>query len=264
MIAETLHNSGQQIIDSKRRRAAESYELREVDWQIKEDQRQSVLKFLLSHHHQEEFCLLSLPDEKWTFERLVECSVEKSRFLGLQWSWMHLERGLSWMPGGRTNLFEEEIQIGKIRGYYNDKSRIVFCHASGFISLSGLDVRGYERGNGGKGTNKDKRYRFNKKYRRNTAVWLDFTSQICTEIDRTMGRLGYWLALRDEVPVCISFLAARDNMNSDDQRVESITKALNRDGKYRTFQLRDSWRHQSAESPFLTVAGVFNLKGKKR
>lgn len=240
-----LRKAMRAVIGTNTRRAAEAYELRDVDDAEKEDQREKVFGHLCQANRVR---LLSLPDEKWTFERLVDSRKIESRFIGIQWSWMHVERGCPWMPGESVpTYFADRNKCGQFAGYETNRARIVFGHASGFMGLTATEMFG----RGCKGTRKA----FSAQYRTSNAVWLDFTSQLCTEIEGACRRLHAFLdADVESVPVCISFMAARDDFQHDKDRVSQLLNWLNSARKYRIFKLSERWAHQSAETPFITVA----------
>ena len=257
-MVEVLMQRGPVLRGGQEKHAAERYELRPADESIKESQRRTVADFLVRHHQRHEFMrLLSLPDERWTFERGVDFNRnEKCTFLGLQRSWMHLERSVPWMPGVRPTPFSERIEVGAFNGFVTDRARIVFCHAGSFAALALSECQF-----GPKSATKPARRMFNEKYRRNTAVWLDMNCQLCPELRRVANGLSRWLwPFKARIPVVVSFLAARDAYQSDAERVAEFSEWMNQHNKFRAFVVRDVWRHQSAESPYLSVAGTMDSK----
>lgn len=251
MDERSFFSRGKPILDSGRRAAALRYEDRPVDDSIKQMQREAVLQhFLKCHRERELLKCLSLPDEKWTFERFVEQNHPDSRFIGIQHSWRILERSIGWMPGkGVAVKLEDDFKNGTLRGYQRGYNKVIFAPASGFLRINSRDAR--QTANG--------KREWARIYKTATAVWLDMTCQLSAEVQHCCSHVGKFVErFKKRVPFVLSFLAARDEFDSDDRRVAQVIEWLGWN-QWRTFVLSDVWKHQSASSPYLSVVGY--LKG---
>ena len=227
---------------------------------VKKIERPKVANFLLQHHSpNERLRLLSLPSIHWSFEHLLmEMSPEREyRFFGLEWTWGVVELGRPFMPGGRSMHHTVKFPIGEIKGFCtldHDRDKKVFSHflwveAGSFLCLERTD-RGDSKSN----------ERFARVYKRNTAIWLDFTSPMCAEVQRCLTHVGgFCHAEKLSVPIAITMMAARDENGSDETRVPDVCKLLNQN-KWRQFSLTDSWKYNHHGIPMLTVCGLATLR----
>lgn len=228
---------------------------RERSWKNesgKTEQRRMLAEFFLSHHApDEQFRLLSLPSLHWTFERqLVEmCPGRRFFFVGLERAWGIIEMGRPYMPGGRSERFSVSMKIGSIEGLHTFQDGVsshwLWTDAASFLNLESRDKKKRERS------------RFAHVYKRNTAIWLDFTSQFCPEVKRALSRAGQYVRFdRPITPFAVTVMAARDEFSSDRDRERAIVLALN-ESRYRQFKMTRSFRYVHHDIPMLTVIGVF-------
>ncbi len=258
-----MHFSGRPIIGTLERRSAECYEGRALDSAIKQQQRHEVAEWFLKHHrHHESMRILSLPDRFWSFENYINARGATS-FCGLQRDWATLEHSVPWIPGServgiqsprlKPRHFYFDIDTGTMQGYIREQNVLIYMWAGHFLSTRFQELTG-------KST---KRF-WNRMCRDNTAIWLDFNGRLGEEIRVACDRLPVYVNMtRPRIPVIISFLAARDNFDNDDDRVAECIKWLSREhltDVYREFRFKRVTKHQSADSPYLSVFGTFDLR----
>lgn len=224
------------------RRGDHGFNLRESessDDPVKQEQRERVCDFLVSNHPMPHLRLLSFPAEKWRFEYLISDRFGEgcSRFVGIEWNWRTALRSSWFMPGGPSRELTVRLAEGYISGFETDFARLLYCHAGSFLALSRTD-----RELPGLAPRQKKYYRkiLSSRYKRNTAVWLDFTSNICTETKRAMAHVGsHCDRNRPSVPVAVTLMIGRDIVTDRDK---AVCELLNQ-SKWREFELLDSWRY---------------------
>jgi hypothetical protein len=258
-------------IDPRERQSSEAYEDR-LDTSAKQEQRDLVAEWFLEHHDSEDYMrVLSLPDRYWSFENQLNTR-GKVTFFGIQRDWTTLERSVPWMPvfglrSRKASYFKEDIKIGTIQGYRRGHNILVYMYAEHFLTLTNKEVRSklnYEESQQRlywrqkQGVTKSWR----STYRNNTAVWLDFTGYITSEVETACSHLANYVCYKhSRVPVVVSFLAARDKFHSDQDRIDSIVKSLTKGicSPPRDFHFSKVVKHQSG-APFLSIFGTLDLR----
>lgn len=222
-------------------------------------------QFLLAHTGARHgMRLLSLPGRWWTLERELAKELN-AQCVGFEWNLETLIRGRPYMPGKRPHEITHEFLDGQILAYARSQSTALHCNVGHFLSLRRLETSYNRR------TWKEFILRFG----RYSAVWLDYTSQICEEVRLGLQNLGRHLARKRKcIPVAISVMACRDRINSNDgtrklptkvpqarmhyQSLETIRREtmigrdLNRSSLFQ-FELDGSFTSITSKTPMLTT-----------
>jgi hypothetical protein len=247
------------------RRSAERYEAR-VESAAKDAQREAVRVWLTAHHPLGvRMRLLSLPDERWTFENRMN-DRPNTTFLGLQRDWKTLERGVPWMPiprgftpGSPASLacpFYATGPSGAMQGYRREKNIVLHMWAGHLLSWDNV----------GRKTDLDLTFRVGikkaKGFRHVTAVWLDFTGFLVDEIVSATLGIPAFLGGGETggmFPFVVSFLACRDAYRDHEARVAQFLVAVQQ-GQIRRSKWRFRFDHfevHTGTSPFISVFGTY-------
>jgi hypothetical protein len=229
-----------------------SQEFEQRDIRVKKDaQREMVLKWFEElHESSETMRILSLPDEHWSFESFVADRRKECSFCGVQWDWLTLERSIPFIPDNRAVKYDiGYASIPAVNGG-------IQCYVKGFNVAVHMRV-GHLASIVKKDLPVSSRKVFKRFCRSNTAVWLDFNGPLSDEVRLACWRLQYLLdKTKPEVPVVISFMAARDDYDDDDRRVEICVSWLNSERwRINQFILHRIERNQTASCPYLSVIG---------
>jgi hypothetical protein len=96
----------------------------------------------------------------------------------------------------------------------------------------------------------EQRKEFYEKFYKRTAVWLDFTSTLCTSVELTLRGLPLCL-MPDAKPVVITVLNGRDAFKGVETRVRRMVEVQP------AFQVRDYWTYIGKGGvSMLTVCGA--------
>lgn len=208
-----------------------------VNHEVKQEQRAKVLEFLLDNHvPQHPIRFLGLPGLHWEFEKLfLEAVGPKAniKFRGVEHSWSILERSIAHMPGSAApQFFSEETLIGSPQGFRTDISKIYFGSASALFSFSN---REFER---------RKAQSWSKRVRRNTCIWMDFTSQLCSETRRAIENVSRMAHQVHHVPFVVTILYGRDDIQGGlEARERELVRLIDNKNSY--FKPRQNWYYQS-------------------
>ena len=207
--------------------------------EAKQVERERVMKFILSYFSRESdfLRLLSLPGFDWTFEQMLQSERRRVQFVGLERSCSAYARsrraicrGLfsesveraqlqdRTIPYGRGNVVYSRIAAnGKRNGKCGTRStrsnRLLLMDSATYTSMLVTDY----------GASMQEKKEFVDKFYRRSAVWLDFTSQLCNGVEQTLR----WLPLcldhyREAVPVVVTVMNARDAYCGAQSRIERI------------------------------------------
>lgn len=228
------------------------------DEHVKQPQRERVLSHILNNHASRRLTLLSLPSYYWKFEHLLLDQWRgTAAFIGLEWNWGVMELGTPWVPGDQPRYVEYPIKIGTLQGIRTTQSRWLYVHAGDFLNLNGRDEIG----------SKTQRWRFAQRFKRNTCIWLDFTSNLCCETRRALRAVSSFCdSDTPRVPFAVTLMMGRECgglMNGDDaisRRVPLIQRLLEH-RNWREFTIADAWSYESSRgAPMLCVTGFLDRK----
>lgn len=247
------------------RRSAERYESR-VESPAKDAQREAVRDWLVGHHPPgSRMRLLTLPDERWTFENRMNDRPDTS-FLGLQRDWRTLERSVPWMPmsdgqpswspESRASHFYATGRNGDMQGYRRGKNILLHMWAGHLLSWDNIGRKGDRELAFRKGIKKARGLRHV------TAAWLDFTGSLTDEV--VAAAVGIPTVLGGTpggtFPVVVSFLACRDAFRDHESRVARVLIAIQQDqrpGPKWRFRF-DRFEVHAGTSPFLSIFGAYH------
>lgn len=250
----------------RERRSAERYQSRAAS-AAKDAQRDAVADWLMAHHPPGgRMRLLSMPDERWTFENRLNDVRPDTSFLGLQRDWATLERGVPWMPRpqglpswsgeGKAEHFYAKAPTGDVQGYRRGNNVILFMWAGHMLSWDNIGRRKV-RGNG---TDVDLQSRTKRGLRHVTAAWLDFTGFLTDEVTAAVAGIPAVLGGTVEAfPVVATFLACRDAFGDHEARVAQFLIALQRAQRPRSWWRfhYDHFEVHAGTSPFVSVFGTY-------
>lgn len=270
LAVKTLYGSGAEAQRLRNRYMQER--LGPEDEDVKQPQRERILDFMLRNHGKQNLRLLSLPGERWVYERMVDESWSKGRaeFMGLEWNWGVIERGTGWMPAkvnpkhtkwaaSKHRYQEWEIPTGLIRGFWTPQATWLQMYAGSFLQLGRNDLTF---------TNRHGKQGRLSHWKLNTCAWLDFSGNLSgKEIRNALLGLSNFLYMDAKVcPVAITVVAGREHDGVPDvgDPVEirvAVMKTLLEQRGYRTFEVDDAWMYESsAGSHMLNVTGRMRLK----
>lgn len=230
----------------------------------KQEDRERVLDFILSHHQStHRLKLLSLPGVDWTFEHMLLARKPMSQVVGLERSFSVYARSRRAIPTptrcpsesamqlqdrvmsyGTGNIVYSRVAANRLKDHGLKRSirshRLLLIEAATFASVLATDYR----------ATKDEKKEFYERFGMRNAVWLDFTSSICSGVTETMRNLPLVL-LSDPVPVCITIRNGRDSNAGVAARIALLEKAQP------LFKTERHWTYVGGgNSSMLTVCGV--------
>jgi len=220
-----------------------------INQDVKQQEREKVLDFILSVHGVQRISLLSMPGERWIFETMLNTIKPKTIFTAIESdlptflaSRSYLVTDKKW---GDKKVRHGTIEIGSASLNYSNtikKSKLLHIKASDFCTLL---IDGY-----GASKNNLKDWKFS--FCNNTAAWFDFTCQLCQESEKAIKYSGLTLSAKRNVPIVYTVMNARDSYSGVDSRVSRICELAGRD-----FELRDHWTYSGMNGvPMLTVCGI--------
>lgn len=232
----------------------------------KRDQRDRILRHLLDHQQPgRQLRLLSMPGRTWAFEHLLLKEWEYASFVGIEWDWSTMEQGAPFMPrkkGEGTHRYTIPLGAGDLHGYETSLARWIHTPASSFVRISRKVLKHSPHVHSNDYTKAHCR-QFSADFKGNTAIWLDFTSQMCTEIETALPRLGgFALKGMEDVPVAVSMMMARDGLGDEKDpvgpRAIRLVELLN-SSRFRRFIPKDAWSYMGSGAPMITVTGLYRI-----
>ncbi len=202
----------------------------------KQRQREYVLDFILKNTRSDQMTkLLSLPGMSWSFENMMIAARVRTHLICLESSATIFHATKRVMPGNPdshkhwyTKLQDRTIHYGNATIYYSRISRylrtnkkhkkarsnrILLMDSATFMSMLVTDF----------GATMDERLDFRDRFYLRNAVWLDFTSNLCKSVERTLENLLFCLTpKRDKKPVVVTILNGRDSCKSVDARISRM------------------------------------------
>lgn len=230
-------------------------QFKEENEAFKQPQRERVAAFLLAHHAHPQLKLLSLPGLRWPFEHYLEtCTDKPLSVLGLEWNYGTMELGRPYMLGGKSMFDTYQLKTGELHYLWNKRAMWVWTEAGSFLG---------QLGKRDKGSHKARR-RFASLFKKRNVVWLDFTSNLCTETRRAVLGLPQYLDYTvQSVPFVITLLAAREVGMPDadlDSRADAVRELLSQ-CPHRRCDIKEVWGYTgSAKQPMMNIAGVLELR----
>lgn len=171
----------------------------------KDECRRRVLRHILDIHPSGGMRLLSMPSERWIFEHMLKAEYRNLTCVGIERCSRTFHRGVAWMPvhrGDRQRPMVGFDEYAKIRFLVaaNQRSRFLNVDLSTFLRARRSTL--FVSGDGG---------RFTRRYRGWSAIWLDFTSMLCADVERALTELhGGIDGAIDEVPLAVTVMKGRE------------------------------------------------------
>lgn len=223
------------------------------DTEEKHQQRATIKEFILTNHCKgKQHKLLTLPGGTWAFERDYMMDKPTACFIGVERNEVVFGQAVKWMPGkGRLNVdITCRYPAGTLYGVRSNRASFLHCHFSAYAATSF-------------GKNKKTGKYHNKNWRDVTAVWLDFTSMLCSEIIQSMPNVGKCIDPEcSTAPIAISYLAARDVdglhrflQREKQTRADYVMELLNQSKKC-SFKYVDKFTYLTGSIPMETVLAV--------
>lgn len=232
----------------------------------KTEERERVADFILrncSALHR--INLLSLPGVAWAFENIMLLHRPNMNCVGLERSvtaYMHARRAMPCHTKvkGETQRRRRQREFGhpqeRIRQYGSSHyqymradantfsaHRLLLMCASTFASMLITDY----------GQTAKERNDFYGRFCARNAVWLDFTSMLCAEVENTLRNLPLCLQSSREFgkPVVVTVLNARDEYHSEEERIARMVAVQP------AFEYAEHWTYKGLnDAPMLTVCGL--------
>lgn len=223
--------------------------------------REKILAHILDHHSSSRMIFFGFPGVRWAFERQLENAFPAVTFIGVERNWSILQQGLSFMPGYKRWLIDESLRTTRLQGYKSETARILWGRAGTILNF-GRQEKTTKRG----------RKEWLRKYKKWTALWLDFHS-LNNEAIRCLHRIDAHCDMRCPViPFAVTVMMGREQrsvsraMNISEARDPSIRrmeliKAILASRRYRSFELSDSFTYRSGHVTMLTILGKLISKG---
>jgi hypothetical protein len=221
--------------------------------------RDQIREFFLQHHtDQEWFRCFTMPGPRWTFERQLRKVRQAVNFVAVERNWHILKAGAPYMPGKQRQLIQEEVTSGTIHGVRSECAKILWSDLRGFLGVGRKD----------KGPKLTKKYRrqWADRYKRVTAIWLDFCGPITEKVLECMHRMSILCDLnKPTVPIAVTVLKGREpkgvtEIVQEHGRVGMLSHALNQ-GTFRSFEIKDVYDQKSDGGiTMLTVLGSMQLR----
>lgn len=210
----------------------DEYDRSSVKW----DEREKVADFLISAVSPQTNLvkLLSFPGVVWSFEAYLRGRIS-CQFIGLERNKTTYRKSARAIPGPRTaenshhtRRIEKSLPFGKgsitysrvnkrgTRTRNTRANRLLLMDAETYSGLMFADC----------GASAAQKLEFADRFYCRNAVWLDFTSQLCTQVESTLSRLPYCLERPDfppyKKPVVITVMNARDSYHGSLERIARI------------------------------------------
>ena len=237
---------------------------------VKQPQRDAVLAYILDNHARRRMVFAGLPGVRWAFERMLDEAREPAhnRFIGMERNFTLLKSSLSYMPGGVVKPLDERILNGWITGWRTDRATGVWSQTSAVMGPGRKDKGGPSI-----------RQRWSKLFKHWTAAWLDFSSQLCDEVVKSLQRVdSHCDAQTEVVPVAITLMLARElpettaDMNlvagpgaSTLEKRAALVSAILNSRRYRSFERDLCWDYTSVGGvPMGVITGRMILRKQYR
>jgi hypothetical protein len=230
---------------------------------------------LVRAHLLDEFCssgkfrLLSLPGARWRFETDLKVHFAQNQ-IATRFEVVAFERNTTVLHAARPYMIRAR---GREPGWatFSFPDRRIDYALTNRSCCAHMDVNDFLHLKDALEANGKQAVACRTVFQRWTAVWLDYTSQICAPIESALPRLGSGLSrVADKVPVAVTVMASREDPEITARmqalrmsRADYIAFLLDRSEKH-TFRATKEHTYASESNgrpvPMLTVFGVFELK----
>lgn len=177
-------------------------QMTDEDCPAKQRCRTAVFDHIMKYRERRWFRLLSLPSANWSFERMIHPTIEGNMpaFVACERDPSVFGASAVMMPGMRRISGQMELRHGTIDFLRSECAKIAMCDLSTLMGIGrGRHVSKWAKAN------------FRDLWQNVTAVWLDFTCQLCREIEDCVPRLSSWCDMKTPtVPVALTFMGARE------------------------------------------------------
>lgn len=210
----------------------------------KQECRDRVVKYIISNHVSGGARILSLPSSRWQFERQFYEVYGRCSFIGLERESRIFHKSIPWMPGslGRRMIYELKYQAGlKVLCAENLCCKLLNIDCVDFLRLRRTDLM-----------TKEERASWTTKFRRWSAIWLDFTSMLCREVEICLGEISGGIdPTLSQIPVVITLMKGRELQDITNKmfalqcdRVGYVSQLIANGGMGR-FDVDDVYEYQS-------------------
>ncbi len=220
----------------------------------KREHRECVRQYLLGKHQAKELNLFSFPSVGWVFEHELSVATPlRCTFCAVEREYPIFKASRLYMPG-RARRADWQMDLandGYLEVSSTDSAIIAHASCATLLQLKRNDF-----------PNKQRRGDFVHRFKGWTCCWLDFTSMICSEVERIMPRISAFCGADSyDVPIAVTVMKGREKTDVNNKlfvlatdRVGYLTAMLNC-GKFRGFELDNIYEHTSSETPMLTIFG---------
>lgn len=229
---------------------------------IKNAQREAVADFLIKHHHQPNVKLLSFPGAEWSFERGL-AQIRQVQVVGLERSWSVYAKSRRAMLAkagkvkpGCEGLQDRSMRYGNSLITYSRcpaqrKSTGIHTRATRSHRLILMDAETYATVlTTDYGAKSYEKLEFYQRFAGRSAVWLDYTCQLCPSVLRTLSAIQI-NCLPVEVPFVVTVLAGRDSWHGTEARIMAMEHAQP------LWKCLDTYTHTSINGArMLTAMGI--------
>lgn len=240
----------------ERKQLASAYVGRELHWKNEKSKgpvRDKIVEHILRYHEYDRMRYFGFPGLHWMTERALilqaACRVDT---LGVERNCTLLDSSLPYMPGRNRGRYEEHLASRVFYGARSSRAKLLWCRCGDLMTICKKDH-----------AIKGDRKKFNSRWKRWTAFWLDFNGPLDGEIERCLQRAEQWLDMRCHVvPFAISVLHGRERSMVDIEAAgsrEKLIAAILDSRKYRATTVDDAWEYKSSGSTMLTICGRMAL-----
>lgn len=217
--------------------------------EIKVEEREKVLNFILAHNRAMKIRLLSMPGERWMLETELNLIRPNTRFVALESdkrTFVTCQKSMPFSLKSR-GVQRSDMSVGTATIPYAatfNKSCVLNMSASAFCSIIPNRY----------GASLGELRAFNHEFCKNNAVWLDFTSGFSEEVNEAIKNLIFVCNPVFDVPVCITTLYGRDSIQGGQRnRVEHVIALTGN-----KFHVKESWVYEGLNgAKMLTICGLF-------
>ncbi len=227
--------------------------MEDADLSVKQDCRQRVMDHLIAHHAGETMRLLSFPSAHWRFELGIRSAFNGDVFCSaVERDPMMFRIASNFLPGNQRIRCTEYAENGRVDVTESESARIALCEMSAMMEFVSRSC----------GRVAKEQTAIARRWKTNTAIWMDFNSQICREVENVVPRLSTWCARdRHVVPVALTFMGARETPDVgrkvyllDTDRI-GYAKALLMTQKHRRFEHDSDFVYNSNGTKMVTIMG---------
>lgn len=215
------------------------------------------MEFIVGGHPQSiPMRFFGLPSSRWIFENDLASSWKgASTFIGVERDASVYKNCLAWMPGrGVSQLNIPLRNDGVIDFSESSCARIARISCSTFVGMGRSDF-----------LSSCDRLQFIHDFKKWTCVWLDFTSQLCGDVEFILPRVGAYCTIEDvSVPIAVTLMKGREQPGisakilSFGDRAAYVAALLNL-SFFRRFEFSHLYEHTSSKTPMITVFGHLRL-----